>query len=165
MNSIFAWTNAIKKLSGAEVVADRSVRLHRTAWHWNGDMAPPTYCRKRAPDRQVLCTTYFTSKKSLHFTWIQLILPKKKPKGMEKKQNKDSPILQLVMMLSSVNSNQHNGSASTLLFSTGGNIAVRALGSTGCMIELPVASSPSAWSEEIFELDRKRVVVAWLSAR
>lgn len=44
-------------------------------------------------------------------------------------------------------------------------MAVRALGSTGCLIELPDVSSPSAESEERFELDRNRVVVAWLSAR
>jgi len=42
------------------------------------------------------------------------------------------PLLQLVMMDSSVNSSQHSGSTSTTLDMTGGSIAVVALGSTGC---------------------------------
>lgn len=82
----------------------------------------------------------------------------------EDNKEANSPVLQLVMMLSSVNSSQHSGSLSTVLFNTGGNIAVRALGSTGWSMELSSASSPSMPSD-MFELGRKRVDVVWLSAR
>lgn len=82
------------------------------------------------------------------------------------------PVLQLVMIASSVNVNQQSGSGSTLLdfkyvsytnkysdsrpqlTKTGGSIAVRAFGSTGCLI---VGISSSA-SVEIVEPDRNLLV-------
>jgi hypothetical protein len=73
------------------------------------------------------------------------------------------PDLQLVTMASSVNSNQHNGSASTTFVNTGGNIAVFALGSTACGPVKPSSPSPPA---EMAELDRSLLAdVPCVSAR
>jgi hypothetical protein len=52
--------------------------------------------------------------------------------------------LQLVIIASCVNVNQHRGSASTTFVSTGGSIAVLALGSTGCGPVKPSSSPPEA---------------------
>lgn len=82
------------------------------------------------------------------------------------------PLLQLVKIASSVNSSQHSGSGSICLDCvaladsrgtgetkytiTGGNIAVVALGSTGCSIVC--SSSPSA---ETLEFDLRRLLVVF----
>ena len=71
------------------------------------------------------------------------------------------PLLQLVRIESSVNSNQQSGSGSTTLDMTGGNIAVVALGSTGCSI---ICSS--SLSAEGLEFDRSLLeVVICVSVR
>ena len=69
------------------------------------------------------------------------------------------PLLQLVRIESSVNSNQQRGSGSTTLDITGGSIAVVALGSTGCSI-----MCSSSLSAEGLEFERNRVeAVVWFS--
>ena len=64
------------------------------------------------------------------------------------------PLLQLVRIEASVNSSQHSGSGSTTLDMTGGNIAVVALGSTGCSI-----MCSSSLSAEGLEFDRSLLEV------
>ncbi len=68
-----------------------------------------------------------------------------------KNQKFNLPLLQLVIMESSVNSNQHSGSVSIIFDMTGGSIAVVARGSTGCSIVCSLSSSDGE------ELDRSLV--------
>lgn len=88
---------------------------------------------------------------SPNMTFNQLAFIKNQIKG-----NIISPLLQLVRMEASVNSNQHNGSASMILDITGGRVAVVDLGSTGCSIVC--SSSPST---ETVELERSLLLIVF----
>ena len=84
------------------------------------------------------------------------------------------PDLQLVTIPSLVKSSQQSGSSSTILLKTGGNIAVLALGSTGCgstfcfgVVGAGVSSAGASPELDRFESDRTRLlaVVFCVSAR